>query len=256
MSLPPPTRTFARPHARGRRGAARRRRGHPVPGLRPAPRRPAPEDGGREPATPPADRGDGRRAGGGRDRVAACGHGGRGGVGPRGFQDRETGGKAGHPPRPDTAKAAAFARFMELPPGPEVRNAPSRRARRTPRRARRGPRRAYGGPDGRPRRTPAPAGPAGGDAPSTPDCRPGAAARSGADAHPPTGWSDQGAQQLRQRSPPAEGMKALGRPPNAAGWALAIESRRRRRELQVVRTSWTGGGARVSPFRDCCRLMR
>ena len=30
MSLPPPTRTFARPHARGRRGAARRRRGHPV----------------------------------------------------------------------------------------------------------------------------------------------------------------------------------------------------------------------------------
>ena len=42
------------------------------------------------------------------------------------------------------------------------------RARRTPRRGRRGSRRAYGGPDGRPRRTPAPGGPAGGDAPSAP----------------------------------------------------------------------------------------
>ena len=34
-----------------------------------------------------------------------------------------------------------------------------------------GSRRAYGGPDGRPRRTPAPAGPAGGDAPSAPGRR-------------------------------------------------------------------------------------
>ena len=64
--------------------------------------------------------------------------------------------------------------------------------------------------------------------------------------HRPDGRIDQGAQQLRQRSPPAEGMKALGRPPNAAGWALAIESRRRRRELQVVRTSGTGGSQRTN----------
>ena len=45
------------------------------------------EDGDRDQRRAPADRGDGRGAGGGPDRVAARGHGGRGGVGSRGLHD-------------------------------------------------------------------------------------------------------------------------------------------------------------------------
>ena len=44
-------------------------------------------DGGRDQRRASADRGDGRRAGGGPDRVPARGHGGCGGVGSRGLHD-------------------------------------------------------------------------------------------------------------------------------------------------------------------------
>ena len=100
-------------------------------------------DGGRDQRRAPADRGDGRRAGGGRE-SGSC--------------------------PPATAAAAALApeeSTISLSSPSDSKLSPPR-ARRTPRRGRRGSRHAYGGPDDRPRRTPAPAGPPGGDAPSAP----------------------------------------------------------------------------------------
>ena len=98
-------------------------------------------DGGRDQRRAPADRGDGRRAGGGRE-SGSC--------------------------PPATAAAAALApeeSTISLSSPSDSKLSPPR-ARRTPRRGRRGSRHACGGPDDRPRRTPAPACPPGGDAPS------------------------------------------------------------------------------------------
>ena len=103
-------------------------------------------DGGRDQRRAPADRGDGRRAGGGRESDSRP---------------------------PATAPAAALApedSTISLSSPSDSKLSPPR-ARRTPRRGRRGSRHACGGPDDRPRRTPAPACPPGGDAPSAPDPR-------------------------------------------------------------------------------------
>ena len=123
----------------------------------------------------PADRGDGRRR-------------------RRRSSNREAARRPRRPPRrwlPRTPRSSS----------PSDRSCP-RRALDEPRRGRRGSRHAYGGPDDRPRRTPAPAGPAGGDAPSAP-----ARATSGRGA----GYRTQGAAPADRRGQQVRGPAARRR---------------------------------------------